>query len=56
MRLHGESGQTASEYIMLVGLLTAIAIVVLGIIDVPVRSAIANVVFVVVGVLLDPPF
>jgi Flp pilus assembly pilin Flp len=51
-----ENGQTVVEYTMLAGLMTMIAIVILGMIDVPIRQLLQRITLHVIGQLLDPSF
>jgi Flp pilus assembly pilin Flp len=51
-----ESGQTMVEYTMITGLMTAVALVVLGLVDLPFRQFLQRLTREVIGQLLDPNF
>jgi len=51
-----EQGQTVVEYTMLAGLVTVMAIVILGLVDLPIRQLLQRITLHVIGQLLDPSF
>ena len=52
----GERGQTVTEFLMISGLITSMAIILLSIMQVPLRANLQRIAEFAVGQLLDPPW
>lgn len=51
-----ERGQTATEFLMISGIMTAIAVILLQTMQVPLRAYLQRIAEFAVGQLLDPPW
>ncbi len=51
-----ERGQTATEFLMISGIITAIAVILLKTMQVPLRANLQRIAEFAVGQLLDPPW
>lgn len=56
MTRSGTGGQTTTEFLMISGLVTAMAVILLQIMQVPLRANLQRVAEFMVGQLLDPPW
>jgi Flp pilus assembly pilin Flp len=55
-RLAGERGQAMTEYLMISGIITAVGILVLNYMQVPLRASLQRVTEYVIGQALNPPY
>jgi hypothetical protein len=56
VRRRGQAGQTTTEYLMISGLVTSMAVILLQIMQVPLRQYLQRVAEFVVGQIANPPY
>ena len=56
MRRHAERGQATTEYLMISGIITAVGIIVLNLMQEPLRTRLQQVTEYVIGQALNPPY